>query len=59
MSCIYWDALAQKHLRLDLVDVVAKPLLFTKLNLFTKLGLNKEQNMKKGVEVYSLNRVFH
>ena len=31
-----------KHPRLDLVNVVVRPLLFTKLNLFTKSSLDKE-----------------
>ena len=45
--------------RLNLVNVVVRPLLFTKMSLFTKLSLDKEYNMKKGAEVYSLNQVFH
>ena len=32
---------------------------FTKLSLFTKSSLDKEYNMKKGAEVFSLNPVFH
>ena len=34
--------------RLDLVNMVVRPLLYTKSSLFTKLSLDKEQNMKKG-----------
>ena len=30
------------HLRLDLVNIVVRPLLFTKLSLFTKSNLDKE-----------------
>ena len=30
------------HLKLDLVNVVVRPLLFTKLSLFTKSSLDKE-----------------
>ena len=46
--------------RLDVVTVVVtRPLLFTKLSLFTKSNLDKEFNMKKGDGVYSLNRIFH
>ena len=45
------------HPRLDLVNLVVRPPLFTKLNLFTESSLDKEQNMKKEVGVFSLNRV--
>ena len=41
------------HPILDLVKMVVKSL------LFTKSSLDIEWNMKKGTEVYSLNRVFH
>ena len=47
------------HPRLDLVNMVVRPFLFTKLSLFTKSSLDKDWNMKKGAGVYSLNRVFH
>ena len=43
------------HPKLDLVNMVVRPLLFTKLSLFTKSGLDKEQNMKKVAGVHSLN----
>ena len=36
------------HPRLDLVNVVVRPLLFTKLSLFNKSSVDKEWNMKKG-----------
>ena len=36
------------HPKLDLVNVVVRPL------LFTKSSLNKELNMKKGAGIYSL-----
>ena len=39
------------HPRLDLVNLVVRP------PLFTESSLDKEQNMKKGVGVFSLNRV--
>ena len=39
--------------RLNVVNVVVRSLLFTKLNL------DREQNMKKGAGVYTLNRVNH
>ena len=42
------------YLRLDLVNVVVGPLLFTKSRLFTKSSLAKEQNTKKGAGGYSL-----
>ena len=42
--------------RLDLVNIVVIPHLFTELSLFTKSSLDKEKNMKKGAGVYSLNR---
>ena len=45
--------------RLDLVNGVVRPLLFTKSSLFTKLSLDEEKNMKKGAGVYSLNQVIH
>ena len=44
---------AHPHPRLHLVKMVVRSL------LFTKSSLDKEWNMKKGTEVYSLNRVFH
>ena len=47
------------HPSLDLVNMVVRPLLFTKLSLFTKSSLDKEKNMKKGAGVYSSNEVFH
>ena len=43
--------------RLDLVNIVVRLLLFTKLSLFTTYSL--DTNMKKGAGVYSSNRVFH
>ena len=44
------------HSRLDLVNVAVRPLLFTKLSLFTKSSsLHKASIMKKGAGVYSLN----
>ena len=49
----YRGSLKKVQLRLDLVNVVVRPI------LFTNSSLNKEQNMKKGARFYSLNRVFH
>ena len=44
------------HPKLDLVNLVVRSLLFTKLSLFTNSSLlDKEENMKKGAGVYSLN----
>ena len=43
------------HLRLDLVNLVVRLLLFIKLSLFTKSSPEKVKNMKKGVAIYSLN----
>ena len=47
------------HPRLDLVNLVVRPPLLTKLILFSKSSLDKEQNMKKWAVVFSLNWVFH
>ena len=47
------------HPKLNLVNVVVRPHLFTKFSLFIKLSLDKEKIMKKGAGFYSLNRVFH
>ena len=44
---------------LNLVNMVVRPFLLTKLSLFTKTSLNKKYDMKKGAGVCSLNRVFH
>ena len=41
------------HMRLDLVNMVVRP------PFFTKSSLDNEENMKKGVGVYTLNIVFH
>ena len=46
------------HPRLHLVNLVVRPHLLTKLILFSKSSLDKEQNMKKGVGVFSLNQGF-
>ena len=56
---VYFDSSLFVHSRLDLVNVVVRPLLFTKLSLLTKPSQDKEENMKKVARVYSLNRVFH
>ena len=40
---------------LDLMNKPVRPFLFTKLILFTKSGLDKEQNMKKVAGIHSLN----
>ena len=43
------------HPRLDLVNMVVRPLLFTKLSLFTKSIHDKKCNMKNEPAVYSSN----
>ena len=61
-TCLPDDAktLLNVHMRLDLVNVAVRPLLFTKQSLFTKSSsLRKASVMKKGAGVYSLNWVFH
>ena len=46
---------SQVHPKLDLVNVVVRPLLFTKLSLFNRSIHVKECNMKSEPAVYSLN----
>ena len=52
---VYGKGVILVHLRLDLVNLVVRPLLFTKSSLFTKLRLDKEENMRKGAGDYTLN----
>ena len=52
---LIWKSLEVIHSKLDLVNMDVRPLLFTKLSLFTKSSLDKEQNMKKRAGVHSSN----